>query len=323
MTPINRRTFLSTASVAVAAGVACRPQAPPTPPAVTTTDLALEIATHFLGNVGKGRFGLGVDKAAPALWINVYGLAALIVEQDKKSASVVFPPDDHQLKVWTRDPATGKPKPYPVTKSLLISGVKGTSLTLPDSTSLEHPLDSLSLMLDVNKLGAATVAKPVGVKNGASFSISCGQVFAGRAYAGLDLMFRTKAFKDIAEAEAYVDTPTSAPYALTDNFNWLAAADGVPTITIDGTPMSPVIHPNGTVYPVVITNDTDPAAGHHSNKRVLQHSRHYAGVMGLPVGSPLYLPVFAGGQSGETDWEETWHRNSGDPICETFVFWNS
>lgn len=333
MTPIDRRQFLTVASAAMASGIACKgssssvpavQQLAQPPTGGGTIDLAKPIATHFLTNVNVGRFGLGQDKAAPALWINVYGLAAVIVNQARNGAHIVFPQSsDHNLRVWSRDPATGMVKDYPVKTSLAISGVKGTPLTPHHAGSgrIEHPSDDLALLLDSKKLGIVGGPTTGDPGAGIGFGIAQGELFAGRPYAGADLLFRTREFKDLNEAELYIDMPASDAYALTDNFNWLAAADGTPTITIDGKPMTPQIDPDGKLYPVCITNDS--TSGHHANKRVLQHSRHYGRVIGRAVEKDLRLPVFATGQAGETDWLKTWSRNSDDPICESFIFWNA
>lgn len=332
MNSIDRRKFLTVATAAVASGLACSGSSTPAPAAQSTgqppgggptVDLAKEIANHFLANANTGRFGLGVTTAAPALWVNVYGLAAVIVNKDRNAAHIVFPQSpDHTLKVWSRDPATGAVVDHTVRQSLTITGVKGAALKAHDgSRRIEHPSDNLSLLLDLTKLGITGGPATGDPAAGIGFGIAHGELFAGRAFVGSDLLFRTAKFNDLAEAEVYVAPPTGDAYALTDNFNWLAAADGTPTITVDGAPVTPAVSSGGLLHKVCITNDS--TAGSHANHRVLQHSRHYGKVLGRAVDRDLHLPVFANGQSGESSWLKTFPRNSDDPICECFIFWNA
>jgi hypothetical protein len=333
MTTLDRRSFLATATAAIATGAACSNQsnspssnaggnpAPAASPgggpayaAAGGHNIYDMVVDPFLQKTKLPRFGV----ATPAAWLNFYGLVALVVAKDRASAKVFFPKSkDHKLSAWYLK--GGAPTETEIKTSLTISGLKG-ALTFRDASidNIEHASDSLSMLADNRKLGLAGAITP-DLSNGIAVNVTVGQLFAGRAYSGDQLLMRTAFYKD--QAEATLGTPPASGdlYALTDNFNWLAAIDTSAKfkLTIDGTDIEPELEPDKkNLRGVCITHDANVV---HKPEHVLGHNRYFAKMVGGSETVNLRLPVCLTGQGGQTFDEVT--LNSDDPICNGRIIW--
>jgi len=298
--------------------------------AVVATPRAQKIANSFLlndkvENIVDVNGNAMLDADERYLWINFYGLVALVCRRAQKKAEVLCVKSaHHETRLWHND--GGVSKEERIEGNVTVSGLSSDALTF-GTTWLASPWRDLTTVLGDDGLFPAQYQKDLGIAltkkatyDGdanvvARFPVEYGELFAGPPWASLGsrCVFRTRAFPGNDEAQAAVDVAGATDLWLTDNFSWRVRLTGDVKVSWDGGSISPR-HQNGVVR-LMVTSD---AAGHTTPSEYVKDCWDYYPLLGLKkADQDAALPVFVRGTYGEKNLTDVWLSGS-DPECPTF-----
>jgi hypothetical protein len=265
------------------------------------------------------------------LWMNFYGLVALVERNTKGVAEIVCVNHgtSHQVQLWYRkaDNSLG---------STTLSG--GATLTVEglDSTHTikfgvtGEPWSSLDWILDQDRLipPAERVATTTGAVQAdysalsgleAYLKISEGEIFAGRPWSVLGgrITWVSKVFGDNDHENTTMRLANgTTDYSMTDNFNWLVKTSGTVKLKVSGSTFEPLAVNN--VTRICLTSDLTASEPFST---MLHHCLAYYQLFGVKTEginlSEVPMPVFSRGVYGEKDFSAAL-VSVHDPECPTF-----